>query len=161
MKMTVNHPTYGEIVYAEGFWLGKKTLTVNGVEAAAVSKREFIINGKHATLKGSFFSGASLCIDGESIEVCPKLKWYEISLVVALFGILFVWSNVPALCAIFPVVGGAIGGGLCGALGASTLCFMKSVRNPLYKILIGFGMFALTTLILFAIASIFLAAAAV
>ena len=41
MKMTVNHPTYGEIVYAEGFWLGKKTLTVNGVEAAAVSKREF------------------------------------------------------------------------------------------------------------------------
>lgn len=161
MKMTVNHPTYGEIVYDESFWLGKKTLTVNGVEAVAVSKREFIIDGKHATLKGNFLRGVTMSLEGESIELCPKPHGYEVFLAVVPFAILLIWGNDPGLCTIFPVVGGMIGGALCGVGAALSLFFMKKASKPLYKILIGFGMFALTTLILFAIASIFLAAAAV
>ena len=38
MKEIVNHPIYGEIIYNENIWTGKRTLTVNGVNAQAVSK---------------------------------------------------------------------------------------------------------------------------
>ena len=38
MKLVVNHPTYGEIVYDENIWNGKKTLQVNGVNCYIVNR---------------------------------------------------------------------------------------------------------------------------
>ena len=35
-----------EIVYTEGIWSGKKTLTVGGVEAKPISKKDFILNNE-------------------------------------------------------------------------------------------------------------------
>jgi len=43
MKEVINHPTYGEIVYDESIWTGKKIITVNGTTAPAVSKNLMIV----------------------------------------------------------------------------------------------------------------------
>ena len=154
MKESIQHPVYGEIVYNESFWVGKKTLTINGVDAQPISKKEFMIDGKKIVIKGSYLTGISLYIDNETVEVSPKPKWYEV--VLALLPIIFLltWGNSTALCAIFPVVGGAIGGAL-GALGSiASLSFMKKTNSPLVKVLIGIGAFAATLFIAFALAMV-------
>ena len=92
MKEIVQHSIYGEIVYNESFWTGKKALTINGVDAKPISKKEYMVNEKRAILKGSFLTGSTLLIEGETIQLSPKAKWYEIILAIipftnVLFGI--------------------------------------------------------------------------
>ena len=65
MKEIVNHPTYGEIIYTESFWTGKKTLTVNGTQATPISKKSFSIDGKEAELKGGAFTGVKMQLGNE------------------------------------------------------------------------------------------------
>ena len=52
-KMTVltQHQSYGEIIYKESFWTGKKSLTINGVDAQPVSKKEFVLEEKRIIIK--------------------------------------------------------------------------------------------------------------
>jgi hypothetical protein len=57
MKITIQHTTYGEIIYEESIWTGKKELTVNGVKAQKTSKKTFIVDGKNAIINGSLYSG--------------------------------------------------------------------------------------------------------
>ena len=152
MKETIQHPVYGEIIYSESIWTGKKSLKVNGVDAPSVSKKEYTVNGKSAILKGNFLIGSSLQIDGESIQLSPKLKWYEIVLAVIPFLFLVIWGNSATLCSVFPVVGGAIGGGLGGAAAILSLVFMKSNKSLLVKIIIGVISIAATILIAFLLA---------
>ena len=57
MKEIVQHPIYGEIVYNESFWTGKKTLTINGVCAQPVSKKKFTVEGKKVVIIGSSLMG--------------------------------------------------------------------------------------------------------
>ncbi len=154
MKEIIQHATYGEIIYEEGFWTGKKTLTVGGVVAKQVAKKDFML-GEEKTLiaiKGNWFTGISLCIKNETIEVTPKPMWYEIILaaIPALF--MLTWGNSPALCAMFPVIGGGIGGAIGGLFTMLSLLYMKKTKNPLYKVLIGLGMAALAILIGFVLA---------
>ncbi len=156
MKEIVLHPVYGEIVYNEDFWSGKKTLTVNGVPAQTISKKAYMIGDKQATLKGTFFMGVSLCIEDETIQVSPKPKWYEFVLSVLSFLFLVIWGNNPALCAIFPVVGGGIGGGLGGLSFALSLLFMKKQKTLLHKLLVGIGIIAITIFIAFILALVFM-----
>jgi hypothetical protein len=90
MKEIIQHPTYGEIIYTESFWTGKKMLTINGVQAKAITKTEFTI-GEEKTLialKGNFLTGVSIRMNEENIELTPKAKWYEIviSIIPLLFG---------------------------------------------------------------------------
>ena len=156
MKEFVQHPIYGEIVYNESFWTGKKTLTINGVCAQPVSKKEFTVEGKKVVIIGSSLMGLKLQIDNDIIEVSPKPKWYEIVFAVLPLIFLLTWGNSTALCSIFPVVGGALGGGL-GALGSMTsLFFMKKSKSPLFKILIGLGALVATILIAFVLALLML-----
>ena len=152
MKETIQHPVYGEIIYSESLWTGKKSLKVNGADAPSVSKKEYTVNGKSAILKGNFLIGSSLQIDGESIQLAPKLKWYEIVLAVIPFLFLVIWGNSATLCSVFPVVGGAIGGGLGGACAILSLVFMKSNKSLLVKIIIGVISIAATILIAFLLA---------
>ena len=148
MKEILQHPVYGEIVYDESFWTGKKTITVNGVRAVRVSKKEYLIDGKESTLVGNFFTGITLYLDGETIRISPKTKWYELLLAILPFFFLITWGNSQTLCAIFPVVGGAIGGGLGAFCAVVSLSFMKKQSSPIFKVLIG---------IIAAIATIFIA----
>ena len=152
MKEIIQHPVYGEIIYNESSWSGKRSLTVNGINAQPISKKEYMVNGKRAFLKGNYLMGSSLMIEGEVIPLSSKAKWYEIILACLPFLFLIVWGNSASLCAIFPVVGGALGGALGGVGAVVSLFFMKSKKMPLAKILIGIMMTAAIILIAFVLA---------
>lgn len=152
MKVFVRHPVYGEIIYDESFWSGKKTITVNGIAAQSVSKNTYLINGKNATLKGNSYTGISLCIENETVQLTPKPKWYELVLAILPLAFLLTWGNSAALCDIFPVVGGAIGGGLGGAGAMTSLLLMKKQESPLAKLLVGICAAAVTIFAAFAVA---------
>ena len=152
MKEIVQHPVHGEIVYNESFWTGKKALTINGVIATPIAKNQFALGEEKIVLSGSFLTGIKIYIDNSMVEISPKPKWYEIVLAVIPVAFLLTWGNSAELCSIFPVVGGALGGGL-GALGSMTsLFFMKKSKSPLFKILIGLGALVATVLIAFVLA---------
>ncbi len=145
MKTVIQHQTYGEIVYDESAWTGKKAISIGGTPLEKLSKKEFKMqNGTTVTANGGFLQGASLDINGEKIEVIPRIKWYEIVLCVLPFLFVVIWGNVTALCRIIPIVGGAIGGGISGLFSVLGLWGMKSVRPTWLKILIGLGSFAVT-----------------
>jgi len=152
MKEIISHPAHGEIIYTESFWTGKKTLKINGVDAKPLSKKEFLINGEKFLIKGSVYTGISIHVNNEPIEVSPKPKWYEVvlSLIPVLF--LLTWGNSPDLCAIFPVIGGAIGGAIGALFSLTSLHLMKKAKSPIFKILVGIGIFALTLLVSFVLA---------
>ena len=152
MQERVQHPVYGEIIYNENVWTGKKELLVNGQSIPPVQKKYFIINGQSATLKGSFLSGARLQFNNETIEISPKPKWYELLLSVLPFVFLMVWGNNASLCAIFPVVGGAIGGALGGLGIVFSLLYMKKANSLIQKLLVGVGAFAATVMAAFVVA---------
>ena len=83
MKIDKNVEKYGTITYEESFWTGKKTLYLEGKELEKYSKNVFIYKdygGKEIEIitKGNVYTGLSLMIDNELIELSPKLKWYEI-----------------------------------------------------------------------------------
>ena len=157
MKEMTRHPVYGEIIYNESYWTGKKTLTVNGVQAKAVSKKEFLIGEKRAVLKGSHLTGATLQIDSEILQISPKPKWYEIVLAVIPFLFITTWGNNSTLCSIFPIIGGAIGGALGGAGAIISLLLMKKAKNVAAKVLIGIAATAVAVFIAFVFAVIYLA----
>ncbi|MBQ8746426.1 MAG: hypothetical protein IJZ08_00990 [Clostridia bacterium] len=156
MKEIVYHSIYGEIVYTENIWTGKKHLTANGADVPAVSKKEFLLGGEKAIVKGSMFLGISLCLPNETIQISPKTKWYEIVLSGLPLAFLMAWGNSPALCAVFPVVGGAIGGALGGLLSSWSLLLIKKIESIALKILTGIGMTVLTMLCGFVIALLLL-----
>ena len=152
MKELVQHPIYGEIVYNESFWTGKKTLTINGVDVQPVSKKEFTVEGKKVVITGSSLMGLKLQIDNDVIEISSKPKWYEIVLAVLPLIFLLTWGNSVVLCSIFPVVGGAIGGALGGIGSVTSLLLMKNAKSLLTKLLIGISTFLGTVLIAFVLA---------
>jgi len=152
MKITINHPTYGEIVYNESFWTGKKALSVNGTSCFAVSKKEFMVGDQKAMILGNLFMGIQLYINHETIDISPRPTWYEIVLAVLPLAFLLTWGNSPTLCAIFPVVGGAIGGAIGGLCSMTSLLLMKNVKPLATKLLVGFGMLAATLLVSFLLA---------
>ena len=132
MKNVINHEKYGEIVYNESVWTGKKRLFVNGVELNRRTKNSFIlsIDGEDHMLvvAGNFVMGATLLIKGEKIQLVPKIKWYEIALGAIMFAFFLVWGNVPTLCAMFPLVGGAIGGFVSALFGIGAIVTMKFLK---------------------------------
>ena len=156
MKLVVNHPTYGEIVYDENIWNGKKTLQVNGVNCFAMSKKEFMVNDQKAFLNGNLYTGITLTLGQDVIVISPRPTWYEILLAILPVAFLLTWGNSPSLCAIFPVVGGAIGGAIGALFSMMSLLTMKNTKSIGKKILIGFGLFALTLLVAFILASLLL-----
>ena len=152
MKEIVQHPIYGEIIYNENFWTGKKKIVVNGVDAQPISKKEYMVNEKRALLTGNFLTGSTLHIEGEAIQLSPKMKWYEIILAIIPFLFLMIWGNSASLCSIFPVVGGAIGGALGGVGAVISLFLMKTQKNPIVKTVVGIIVAVATILIAFVLA---------
>lgn len=151
MKITIQHTTYGEIIYEESIWTGKKELTVNGVKAQKTSKKTFIVDGKNAIINGSLYTGMTLVIDIIPIEIVPKPKWYELVLSILPISFWLTWGNHPVLYSNVPVVGGAIIGAICGALGglaiAISLPAMINSKTVVKKIIVGVAVFVITTLV--------------
>lgn len=87
-------------------------------------------------ISGNFLYGAMANINGETIRLTDKVKWYEIVLCMLPFILPLTWGNIPALCKIVPIVGGAIGGAIGGLLSFIGLLGVKSVKPIWLKIVI-------------------------
>ena len=136
MTVLTQHQSYGEIIYKESFWTGKKSLTINGVEAQPVSKKEFVLEEKRIIIKGNYLTGIVLHLDGDIVRVSEQTKWYEFILSIIPFIFLLTWGNNATLCSIFPVVGGALGGAIGGIGLVTSLFLMKKTKAPIAKVLI-------------------------
>ncbi len=156
MKEIVQHPVYGEIICSESFWTGKKTLTVNGTDVPSVSRNAFLLDGEKALIIGSMYTGIKLCLPSETIQLAPKPRWYEIVLAVLPILFLLTWGNIPSLCAVFPVVGGALGGVIGALFSVLSLTLMRKSKSLGFKILTGLAVTVLTLLVGFAVAVLIL-----
>ena len=76
MRAVVNHEKYGEIVYKESFWTGRKNLSINGNALKCESKNMFSYdNGESkiiVTVFGNFVKGAKVKINDEKIQIVPN-----------------------------------------------------------------------------------------
>ena len=165
MTTIVHHEIYGEIAYTEGFWTGKKSLTINGCPLMKTGRNSFAFTDQNgntftAFLKGNTLKGVTLIIGGSEIAITPKTKWYEILFAIIPLIFVIVWGNSVALCSIFPIVGGAIGGGISGLCGALSLVFIKKTKNIGLKILIALGALVVCVYICYIIAVALLSALA-
>ncbi len=159
MTSAVNHASYGQIVYNENIWTGKKDIVINGVKLVQTKKNTFVYqNGETKTdvvIQGNFMSGAKLVIGEETIVVGKAPTWYEVACSIAIFAVILVWGNSAYLCSIFPVIGGAIGGGVSGLMAVLNLQAMKSAKTIAAKLGIWIGMLIATIVICFLLASVF------
>ena len=158
MKKTMQHPVYGEIVYEESLWTGRKTLSVNGTVLQKVSKDTYSIpladESTRGILKGNVLTGVCLNIFDEEIWVVSKAAWLDWVLSALPFMVIMLWGNNPRLCSIFPVVGGAIGGALGGAGAVITMLFVRSKKGfvkVMTGLLIALATFAIGAVLGFAI----------
>lgn len=163
MRATMQHENYGTIVYEESFWTGRKSLYLKGVSFQKVEKKRF--EGRigeeivSAELVGSVMTGVKLTIQGETIQISPKPAWYVLFFSILIFAFNISWGNSSALCAIFPIVGGAIGGLVSGLFAVFNVLWANKVKNAALKILIGLGCFAGMIVVCFLLAVVIVAMA--
>jgi len=161
MKASVSHILYGRIEYEESFWTGKRELTVRGKKLQKIKRNVFKSSlGREYRVKGSFLTGATLQVGRDEIRLSEPCKWYEVFCTVLIAMFLLVWGNVPALCAIFPLVGGAIGGAIAGLGAFTNLFLMKQTKGVGKKLLVWLGMFLGTVAACFLVAILLLLALA-
>ena len=95
-------------------------------------------------LKGNYLIGVKLNISGEDVQVIEAPKWYEIAMYILTFTLILIWGNSPELCAIVPVLGGALGGLIAGACIVGGLGLSRQTKNGLVKFLISLGTLVVT-----------------
>ena len=153
MKSVYKHQYYGEIVYRESIWTGKKEIIIDGKPLTKVRKNKYEFCNEsgciHVEVKGSSAFGVNIIMNGETIPVVQAPKWYDIVLASLVFMIVAVWGNSVALCSILPVVGGALGGGISGAMAVLALGAIKNTSNVFKKLVVWFAMLVCTLLLCF------------
>lgn len=153
MKTEVHHVGYGRIEYEESFWSGKRIIKIDNRELTKKSRNIYILKTEDGDLeckvKGSFIFGVSLYIDQDIIQLTEHCKWYEMFLSMLICVFVLIWGNIPGLSKMFPIIGGAIGGGISGAAMCVNLVLMKQRKNVAIKLLIWFGMFVGTVITCF------------
>ena len=159
MKKTIKVESIGEFTYDEGFWTGKKELSLDGKALEKTSKTTYkLADGKIVEVQGNFLMGANLKVDNQSYEIFPMLKWYEYILTCLPLILICVWGNLIYLCKIVPIVGGAIGGLISGLMSCLNLFVIKMAKPFWLKILIGIGVAGVTFLLCYLVALIFIKA---
>ncbi|HIT17916.1 MAG TPA: hypothetical protein IAD04_06060 [Candidatus Caccosoma faecigallinarum] len=163
MKVIVTNEKYGEFVYEESVWTGKKELFLNGEKLEKNSKNVFFMsNGDAVYLKGNSLSGVHITINGETFILLVALKWYDILLSLLPFILVLIWGNSRYLVNIVPIIGGVIGGGLGGGIGglfsglgaAINVFLSRNIKNIWLKIALTILVTGLTFLICYLIALI-------
>ena len=151
MQSFVSHPVYGNILYEESAWTGKKSLTVNGISARKEKKNLFLLPPEMGLpplhINGSYIGGTKLQIGNEIIQLTPPVKWYEVACSVFMVVFLIVWSTSVTLCSILPIIGGALGGAIFGVMGWLNVLWMKSFKKIWQKLLVFLAVFFLTVII--------------
>lgn len=149
MKQTVQSSITGKKYFiTQNAWSGKYTITIDGIAAQRVEKREFTYTENDQTSKvklvGNGFTELYL-IDGETrIVVLAKLKWYEI-----------VFAVLP-LTLVF--LGGAIGGALGGLSAVLIVAFIRKVKNVFLQLVTALAITGVAYLLYFIIADAILQA---
>ena len=100
MRVILQVPDIGDILYEESYWTGKKTVTINGKSYQKASKTTYVyMDGEkehYITLNGSFLSGVSVTFgNGVTVKITEKPAWYEWLLSGAGFLFVLIWGNVP------------------------------------------------------------------
>lgn len=145
MKVVIQHETYGEIVYEESVWTGKKSISIGGASLRKIDKKTFAMtDGVGVTVIGNYLTGVKLRIGTTEIRVTPAVKWYEIVLSLLPIILIIVWGNVPSLCGIIPIVGGAIGGAISGVMCVVNLFAIKGLKKIWLKIIVSLAVLAAT-----------------
>ena len=156
LKKSIKVESVGEFTYEEGFWTGKKDLSLDGKALEKTSKTTFkTAEEKVVEVQGNFLMGANLKVDNQTYELYPVMKWYEYLLTVLPFIIDCVWGNLIYLCDIVPIVGGLIGGLISGLMSFLNILFIKMVKPFWLKILITLGVSGLTFLLCYLVGLIF------
>ena len=158
MKKEISHPVYGQIVYEENIWTGKKTVCVNGTPLRQLMKNTYTLPWGATEVpvitKGGFMGGVVLQIESEEIRIFQKPTWYDWALCLLPFLLIVIWGNSVQLCSIVPVVGGALGGGLGGAgLGLAMALTREKplLRKIVIALLVTAGTFAVGAALGFAV----------
>lgn len=150
MKLSVEHIGYGKIEYNESFWSGKKRISFDGQELTKKSKNLFVLQSDDGEIeckvKGNAIFGCTLSVGEDTIILSDSCRWYEIFCTALMCVFILVWGNVPYLCEIFPLIGGAFGGAICGLAACANIYMMKKVKKVPLKLLVWLGIFAITVL---------------
>ena len=158
MKKIVDHPVLGHIEYKENSFTGSKSLSLNGAPLKKTSKNTFVTaEGMPVAIKGNYLTGSTLVAGEESVRLVPAVTWYEWALCVSLFLFVIIWGNIPSLCAIVPLVGGAIGGMVSGVMCVCAIIVSKLIPHPALKIIVILAMAGAAFLINFGIGSAIIA----
>ncbi len=152
MKNAVQIAEIGLVTYEESFWTGKKKILVDGQEASKVNKKTFRLNDLTMELKGNYVQGVKLMCNGQVHTVVRATYWYEYLLALLPFLFVMIWGNSPALCQIFPIVGGAIGGAVSCVMLILQITVFRLINHPLIKILFSLAVLVATLLLLFLLA---------
>ena len=151
MKKVIVHEPYGEILCEENNWTGRKSVSIGGKPLETVAKNTFRYSEGESAVevktKGSFVTGLKLAIGEETLQVFPSPKWYEILLALPCLLFILIWGNSLTLVSIFPVVGGALGGGISGGMTFLSFYCMRVMPRIRDKILVGFAFLALTVFV--------------
>ena len=135
MKKTIFNINFGEITYVESPWTGDTSLFINGVALTKTGKKSFVTQtGRPAVITGNSLTGVKLDFEGQKILIAQSLHWYEIAIAVAFFVLIIVWGASASLCSIIPLVGGALGGGITGALIMLGIILAATREKPLERI---------------------------
>ncbi|MBO7254078.1 MAG: hypothetical protein J6V36_02110, partial [Clostridia bacterium] len=115
MKWEAKDLKYGEIVYEEELFSGKKKVILNGTEMTKEIGRTYVCpygdEGIRGKLKGNIFTGVKLKIEDDNIVLVKMAKWYEILLSILIPVIIFGFNNL-----ILPLFDGAFAGAFTGAV---------------------------------------------
>ncbi len=144
MRQLIQDPSIGEIVYEESFWTGKKKIYINGKMLEKTGKTSYLLPGeemKTVYVNGNIMTGVSVIVDGRRIQVISKPLWYETAIAILIFAFNIVWGNSVQANMILPLVGGAIGGLISGAIAMTALLVMKKTDKVWQKLLYGIGLF--------------------
>ena len=162
MRASVHHVGYGQIEYDENFWTGKRELTFGGKKLPKKKKNVFTLNSENGyvdcRIKGSFLTGATLYIDQDVIQLTEPCKWYEVFCSALIFAFVLTWGNIPQLCMIIPIVGGAMGGAISGLGACINLFLMRQIKQAGLKLLVWLGIFFGTIMLCFLTAEFLLVA---
>ncbi len=160
MKVVVENEKYGKIEYSESFWTGAKQISINGTKLEKKDRKNFSYQTEsgmeNVYVAGNFLYGSVMTIQGENIQLSPKIQWYESIFPILMILFTLIWGSSKSLCAIFPVVGGFVGGLISAIFACCCIIFTKQVKSPLYKLLIGLGIFVLNFLVCFGVAELIL-----
>lgn len=126
-KIINNEKTQNKVlIYDENIWTGKRTIKYDGTILTKINRNLYEYkNGETSEqfkIKGNLFSGTTITMFGNEIELERRLTWYEIVLSIIVF--------IP--CIMFGLVGGVIG----GFLGAINLLLIRQFDKIYFKIIV-------------------------